>query len=302
MTWGDRTQRAGTGRQPIPMNAPPAQPLSIGVQPGTSNVVRARLVVIFGSGANTGLFVYSPTPAAGNLIYSITATAGTDPYGNAYLQGATSYTAPGSVPELGPYIQQINANLVLGSNRATSKIVAGAQINLTDATVATAGPVLNLISPRTNAITGQGLAEIKIVGQSSDGTTVQPQIISDTIFAFDPNTVAHLQAESWHAVTKDAGWANAGGNPTLSYQLNGFGQTVISGYATHAAYSGSLAINGASALPSFYQPTNPVRCAAYTNAGACGLVLSTAGVISVEAAPAGSTDIRVTTPGLPLNL
>lgn len=38
-----------------------------------------------------GIFFYSGTPAAGNLAYTLAAAAGTDPFGNAYLDGATNY-------------------------------------------------------------------------------------------------------------------------------------------------------------------------------------------------------------------
>lgn len=48
-------------------------------------------VLVVGGGAGSGIFVYSPAPGAGNLIASITAAAGTDPFGNAYKAGITSY-------------------------------------------------------------------------------------------------------------------------------------------------------------------------------------------------------------------
>lgn len=35
----------------------------------------------------SGIFGYSPAPGAGNLVFSLAAAAGTDPYGNAYPQG-----------------------------------------------------------------------------------------------------------------------------------------------------------------------------------------------------------------------
>jgi hypothetical protein len=63
------------------------------VSPGSGNVVRARLVIIFG--LTGGLFVYSGTPAFGNLIFSIAAVAGTDQFGNSYLAGETSYSTSG---------------------------------------------------------------------------------------------------------------------------------------------------------------------------------------------------------------
>jgi hypothetical protein len=40
----------------------------------------------------SGLFGYSPSVGAGNLIFSVAAKAGTDPYGNAYPQGLSSTT------------------------------------------------------------------------------------------------------------------------------------------------------------------------------------------------------------------
>lgn len=56
--------------------------------PGAFEVV-ANLVVI--STPGTGIFVYSGQPAFGKLVASLTAQSGTDPYGNAYKAGITSY-------------------------------------------------------------------------------------------------------------------------------------------------------------------------------------------------------------------
>jgi len=54
------------------------------------------LVIITAGGGFTGLFVYSPGPGAGNLVASIAAQSGTDPYGNSYRAGITSYQAGGA--------------------------------------------------------------------------------------------------------------------------------------------------------------------------------------------------------------
>jgi hypothetical protein len=62
-----------------------------GTAPGSTDVVRARQVIV--GGTNGGVFVYSGAPAAGNLITSVAGAAGTDPYGNAFLAGTTSYLA-----------------------------------------------------------------------------------------------------------------------------------------------------------------------------------------------------------------
>lgn len=49
-----------------------------------------QVLVVTGS-AGSGVFVYSPHPGNGNLISTITAAPGTDPFGNAYLAGLTDY-------------------------------------------------------------------------------------------------------------------------------------------------------------------------------------------------------------------
>ena len=83
-----------------PPNAPPAATLGLGVQPGTSRAVIANYVIIFGAGG--ALWVYNPTPAKRNLVVSVAGEAGTDPYGNAYVEGLGLYTAFGPVIELRP--------------------------------------------------------------------------------------------------------------------------------------------------------------------------------------------------------
>src|SRR5215472_4787380 len=61
------------------------------------------LLIVNASGGFTGLFVYSPTVGAGNLIASVSASSGTDPYGNALISGVTSYN-----PAAGPPFEAIS--------------------------------------------------------------------------------------------------------------------------------------------------------------------------------------------------
>jgi hypothetical protein len=77
--------------RPDQASTPPVSPVS----PGAQAILRARIVII--SGLNDGLFVYDGTPAAGNLVESIAADAGTDLYGNPYYAGITSYSSGGVV-------------------------------------------------------------------------------------------------------------------------------------------------------------------------------------------------------------
>src|SRR5215469_12889489 len=95
------------------------------------------LLIITAGGGFTGLFVYSPGPGSGNLTASIAAQAGTDPYGNAYVAGITSY-GPGSIgiqavdsasgvlsflnslTEAGPYTQLATVGLKLFTGSSAS--------------------------------------------------------------------------------------------------------------------------------------------------------------------------------------
>jgi hypothetical protein len=100
------------------------------------NTSSFQLLIISAGGGFTGLFVYSPIPGAGNLIASIAAQAGTDPYGNPYKAGIASYGAGGAfsllqagVLELGAAFMAtpsvFNVGGVLGTNAALG-ITSGA--------------------------------------------------------------------------------------------------------------------------------------------------------------------------------
>lgn len=96
-----------------------------------SNQLTGLVVISASVGGFSGFFVYSPAPGFGNLIASVTASSGTDPYGNAYLQGFTTYNigSPNSFAEslnggdtlfysatsaAGPWTQAIQMSLVAG--------------------------------------------------------------------------------------------------------------------------------------------------------------------------------------------
>lgn len=98
-TWGDPGQRPaameGRGGNP-PMRPDQAAAMralsAAGSGPAPQNAfIVAQRVIVFGTGAFRGVFVYSGTPGKGTLSGSVTAVAGTDPYGNAYLAGTTEY-------------------------------------------------------------------------------------------------------------------------------------------------------------------------------------------------------------------
>lgn len=90
---------------------------------------------------SSGLFVYSGTPASGNLIASIAAAAGTDAYGNAYPQGICALNYAGAT-----FVQLLNGALAAGG------IVSGAADTTNAAAFAyvlggTGKPFLHIASP-----------------------------------------------------------------------------------------------------------------------------------------------------------
>jgi len=65
------------------------------IAPGSSTG-RFRTLIVFGpSGHFVGVFVYSPAPGPGNLIASMAASNGTDPFGNVFFAGEATYTVLG---------------------------------------------------------------------------------------------------------------------------------------------------------------------------------------------------------------
>jgi hypothetical protein len=75
---------------------------------GWSNQVVSLIILTEAATGFSGLFGYSPTPGAGNLILSVAAAAGTDPYGNAYQAGVTSYLPSGQFTQLQAGILQVS--------------------------------------------------------------------------------------------------------------------------------------------------------------------------------------------------
>jgi hypothetical protein len=143
------------------------------------------LIIIDASGTFTGLFVYSPVPGHGNLIASITAAAGTDPYGNPYLAGITSYTAGG-----GLFAELLTGFLGLGSNAAGTTILQSGAVRTTDALAAGTTPSVIILSPTSSVFAG--VSSIHLLGESQDGTG-QPQILMGAAFAIAATTAAVVE-------------------------------------------------------------------------------------------------------------
>lgn len=111
----------GTGGTP-PEPAGYVVPDLPGVAAGSRNTIRARLIIVFGTGANTGLFVYSGTPAAGNPPIFWATSASADPFGNAIP--STAGVASSGVFKAGNTLVNANGIFVYSGTPAAGNLIA----------------------------------------------------------------------------------------------------------------------------------------------------------------------------------
>lgn len=81
-----------------------------------SNTAVSLIVLIEQVTGYSGIFGYSPTIGAGNLVFSLAAAAGTDPYGNAYPKGLSVGFA--TLPQVQLLPSALGAILAEPTNRA----------------------------------------------------------------------------------------------------------------------------------------------------------------------------------------
>lgn len=158
-----------------------------------------QVLIITGS-TGSGVFVYSPSPAFGKLVASVTAGTGTDIYGNAYLAGVTAYAPSiatavslstgavaffGAPSEAGPWtaggtiadelwaepsglIQlRIGAGLAQAVVSSTGLLVQGA---------AAAGDVLQVI----NSTATPTAPNLEVISQAAGDNTIGLHVAGDT--------------------------------------------------------------------------------------------------------------------------
>lgn len=240
------------GLNPKPVNAPAGAVPASGVQPGQSSaVVVANRVIVFGP--NGGVFVYSSTPASGNLIASIAGAAGSDRYGNAYLPGVVSYFQGAgvylaiqmyhaqiafwwSVTEAGPWTQTVTVQGDANKNLT----VSAANITITD----TVDGITELIGLRS----GANFTAVNMLGAD---------VVTDLGHFFrvqDPATPNNTpQVEGWHTMTPGLNPGFAAGGTTPQYRLMPDGTVRLRGAVNLTAAQAANAIFFA--LPTGYIPS-----------------------------------------------
>lgn len=175
--------------------------------------------------SGTELF-YNGTPAAGNLVASISGTSGTDPYGNFYFAGITSYDSSGR------YINMENGFVTISSplNSFSAGIQASQPETLLlfsgQTAVLTAAAELQLTAGVEGGTTGTAdAAKVYVTGSSAFDTA------TDLVMP-DRGSIFPLSA-TWQTPAMGAGWANgpggSGSYPPLKWRKDGLDNVHIFG-------------------------------------------------------------------------
>ncbi len=165
-----------------------------------------------------GLLVYSGPPALGNLVASITAAAGVDSHGNAFLQGISSYT------NIGNFAQLLNSVLTFGltgsgfaGNPDVGTDAGGQQLIINSASNGTSNGTeialdLNQVTVQKQAGAPAGTL-LNVVGIiAATGAQALP--------AVHPGTASTI--ETWQSMNTrgyQTGWADSGNNPPGRWRL-----------------------------------------------------------------------------------
>jgi hypothetical protein len=285
---------------------------------GAAGVFKGKLVVIFGTGVNSGLFVYSGTPAAGNppVFWVVAPGVSSDPYGNAVtpIMGAGTsggqFTSIDSGGDIILHDGSGNVMMVLNPGRQVIELynpppaAAGNLVN-TMATGQTGFDVFgNPIASGFACYSGNNALDTfmtlvqsglhwgtnsNLPGGTGSLTSGGPITlrIQDLFVATDPAT--GNTNEAWHTISLAAGWSTVAGQPVPSYRLLPDGNVQITGVATHAAFAVNTTLNSVN-LAAAYQPAT-LQIVSGELSGEANISISTAGAITARP-PASTTTCR----------
>lgn len=192
----------------VTANAIAANTIVAGIVNGTT-ISGAQFIAY---GANGEVLVYAGPPAAGNLIASISATGGTDQYGNAYQAGSATYSGSSysqltsGVLNFKGTASQFSPSVIQTQNLAGYLDLQSGQVTATD-TIAE----IFLESNRAAGNTGSTIAlNADVVAFS--GSNFQ---ISSGQISVAPGAGPFINGEGWHTVTLTL----ASGNGTLNTEI-----------------------------------------------------------------------------------
>lgn len=188
---------------------------------------------------SSGLFIYSGTPANGNLVASIAPATGTDSFGNTYLEGIASYS--------GASFAALDAgNLFMGiiaDGYPTAGLVG---LSGGDAVFASSPTSVT----NTTASTWELLDGIGSTTPKSAAAFPHMQIdgaIWNTVALIHAVNASNVwTAETWHNPSYNANWSGtttfgtiSGGLRTLQYRMDAEDNLWLNGCFTAAAGAGS---------------------------------------------------------------
>jgi hypothetical protein len=250
--------------------------------------------------------IYRGTPGHGNLLASISRSAGTDAFGNAYVPGIVVYNGPSTVV--------LNAGSVFGVQSAFTQWATGDATEtwvpqILSQMLAIGGghseEVLYIIGPACSARTDQ--VDIRMFASSTDGTTFTAggqlnyfspaagggelgpsvqmatwdctgaQIAAGSVTAVKPGTGTPANPaapETWHNIAGgigyQSGWSDFGGGFTVGrYRLEGLGRGIVrlDGTIKGGTYGNNVLIFR---LPPAYTPATNLRFVCQGDNGSSG--------------------------------
>lgn len=242
----------------------------------------------------SGLFLYSGTPALGNLVYSVAQTSGTDAFGNVYtaiqqigITGQPNITF-GFNAGLGSGTIRFNPPGFFsgGLDTYAAPTFGGMEMFSPASKVAGMNDYVNIFFNSSDGVSSSANLELSWYDSANvdhqmaymdyTGFNIQAGIAT----ARDPTTGTSkanpAQNEGWHGLTCDGTWTLVKGP---FYRLSNDGVTVkIFGAITHAAFSATTNINSVVPLPAPYRPNTTWNVSGTGIPGRAGVEVTSAGV------------------------
>lgn len=253
---------------------------------------------------SSGMFLYSGTPAARNLIASLAATSGTDAYGNVYEAGITSYvTVFSDVYEVG--LNQLSGGQpglaisdvthppygpagVFGLAGSGTPQIATASLTSGMISSADVAATVDVLSQADSGITNgkvtveAGMTEIGVnASLIVNDNTGSVNAVNGT--AASPTLIT---TDTWHPITLDSGnWTGGvpAGYHAMSYRLLPDGNVQLAGIADHgSATTGAVTICNSNPLPAEYRPASTKYVRVGDPVNRFNIQITSAGVLTAE--------------------
>ena len=261
--------------------------------PGTrTGIVRARTVIIFGTGNGAGLFAYSPAPGTGNLVASITGNNVKDLYGNQTTAPLAVYDPSASpvlsaqlaaqglfwqtaATEAGPYsiIAQVSSDaigdLTIGGTTialATGPVFVSHLLNAQGGLVVTASGsdqvalsnalAGGLLLQVTNTTAAPSAPNVRIVSAAAGDPALGLRVSGDTRSRLAADSTGKLQWSDGTAATDAALYRAAAAQLAADYTAYnnaGAAETWQTVGGTGAAFAGTWANAAAPGVPLQYR-------------------------------------------------